>query len=53
MYASIPIRGLLKGHLLISLKLKDILNEAKETIQITNPDYDIVIKHYICIMIWN
>ena len=27
------------------MKLKKILNEIKKTIQITNPDYDIVIKN--------
>ena len=47
LYAS-AIRVLLKGYLLISLlpltKLEDILNEVKKAIQITSPDYDIVIK---------
>ena len=47
MYAN-AIWILLKGYLTISLlpptKLKEILDEVKKTIQITNPDYDIVIK---------
>ena len=42
------IRTLLKGNLLISLlpptKFKEILDEVKKAIEITNPDYDIVIK---------
>ena len=53
MFANV-IRVLSKGHLPISLlppvKLQDI-NEVKKTIQITNPDYNIVIKDYICIII--
>ena len=42
------IRILAKGYLLISLitllKLEEILNEAKNTVWKTNPDYDLVIK---------
>ena len=42
------IRVLSKGFLLISLllpsKLKEILDKVKKTIQITNPDCDIIIK---------
>ena len=42
------IRILLKGYLPISLlppsTLQEILGEVKKAIQITNPDYDIVIK---------
>ena len=47
MYANM-IRVLLKGYLPITLlpptKLKGILDEVKKTFQITNPDYDIIIK---------
>ena len=47
MYAEV-IRILSKGYLPISLlppsKVEEILGEVKKTIQITNPDYDIVIK---------
>ena len=47
MYAK-AIRVLLKGYLPISLlqpsKLQEILGEVKKAIQITNPDYNIVIK---------
>ena len=47
MYASV-IRVLLKGYLPIYLlppmKLKETLNEVKKNIQITNPDYDIIMK---------
>ena len=56
MYANV-IRVLLKGYLPISLlpptKLQEIIKEVKKAIQISNPDYDIVIKDHICIMIWN
>ena len=42
------LRALSRGYLPISLlppvKLHEILNEVRKTIQITNPDYDIVIK---------
>ena len=42
-----------KGYLPISLlppsKFKEILGEVKKAIQITSPDYDIVIKDYIYI----
>ena len=48
MYVSKTVRILSKGYLPISLilplKLQDILNETKEAIQTTNPDYDLVIK---------
>ena len=47
MYAKV-IRVHLKGYLPISLlppsKLQDILGKVKEAIQITNPDFDIVIQ---------
>ena len=47
MYANV-IRILSKGYLPFSLlppmKIKEILNEVKKSIQITNPDYDIFIK---------
>ena len=47
MYAN-AIRVLSKGYLPISLlppiKLQEILNEVKKAIQISNPDYSIVIK---------
>ena len=47
MYAS-AIRVLLKGYLPISLlppmKLQEILKEVKKAIQISNPDYHVVIK---------
>ena len=47
MYTNV-IRVLLKGYLPISLlppiKLWEILNQVKKAIQITNPDYDIVMK---------
>ena len=47
MYAKVT-RVLLKGYLPISLlppsKLQEILGEVKKAIQISNPDYDIVIK---------
>ena len=47
MFAS-TIKILSKGYLLISLlpptKLKETLNKVKKTIQITNPDYYVVIK---------
>ena len=47
MFAS-AIRVLSKGYLPTSLflpmKLKEILNEVIKAIQVTNPDYDIVIK---------
>ena len=47
MYAR-AIRVLLKGYLPLSLlppsKLQEMLGEVKKAIQITNPDYDIVIK---------
>ena len=47
MYAKV-IRVLSKGYLPISLlppsKSKEILGKVKKAIQITNPDYDIVIK---------
>ena len=44
-----------KGYLPISLlppmRLQEILNEVKEAFQISNPDYDILIKRSHCIMI--
>ena len=47
MYARV-IRGLLKCYLSISLlppsKLQEILGKVQKAIQITNPDYDIVIQ---------
>ena len=47
MYTKV-IRILSKGHLPISLipssKLQEILNAAQKAIQMTNTDYDIVIK---------
>ena len=47
MYAN-AIKVLSKGYLSISLlppmKLKEILHDIKKVIQISNPDYDIVIK---------
>ena len=47
MYTNV-IRVLSKGYLLIFLlppvKLKEIINEINKTIEITNPDYDIVMK---------
>ena len=46
MYGNV-IRVLLKGYLPICLppmKLQEILNEVKRTIQITNPDYNIFRK---------
>ena len=47
MYAN-AIRVLSKGYLPISLmpptKLQEILDEVKKAIQISNPDYDVVIK---------
>ena len=47
MYANV-IGAHSKGYLLISLllsmKLMEILNEIKKTIQIANPDYDIITK---------
>ena len=50
MYAKV-IRILSKGCLTIALipsfKLQTILNAVQETIQTTNPDYDIVILDYI------
>ena len=48
MYAN-AIRILSKEHLLISLllssNLQEISNEGKKVIQVTNADYDIVIKN--------
>ena len=45
-YASV-IRILAKGYLpntlVTPIKLKEILNEVRKTLQITNPDYDLVI----------
>ena len=55
-YAS-AIRILAKGYLpntlITPVKLKEILNEVKKTLQITNPDYDLVIDNNIHIMICN
>ena len=49
------VRILAKGYLPISLvtslKLQQIINTVKEMLIKTNPDYDIVIKNYIYIMI--
>ena len=54
MYAKV-IRILSKAYLSISLlppsKLQEILDKVKEAIQITNPDYNIVIKRLHFIMI--
>ena len=36
-------KGYLPKTLVIALKLKDILNEVRSTLRITNPDYDLVI----------
>ena len=45
-YAS-AIRILAKGYLpktlITPVKLKEILNEVRKTLQVTNPDYDLVI----------
>ena len=45
-YAS-AIRILAKGHLpntlITSVKLKEILNEVRKSLRVTNPDYDLVI----------
>ena len=45
---AIAIRTLAKGYLPIShitpLKLEEILNEVRNTVRKTNPDYDLVIK---------
>ena len=55
MYAKV-ITVLLKGYLPISLlqssKLQEILGKVNKAIQITNPDYNIVIKrlHLYCDM---
>ena len=55
MYAN-TISILSKGSFPISLlpptKLQEILNEVEKTIQISNPDYDIVVKrlHLYCDM---
>ena len=40
----VPSKGYLSISLLPQMKLKEILNEVKKTIQITNPDYNINIK---------
>ena len=49
------IRILSKGYLLISLllpsKLNIILQEVQEALQVTNRDFDLVIKGYTFIMI--
>ena len=37
-------KGLLANLSFASIKLKEILNKVKKAIQITNPDYNIVIK---------
>ena len=54
MYAKMK-RILSKGYLYTSWvppsKLNKIVGEVKKAIQITNPDYDIVIKDYIYITI--
>ena len=46
MYVSV-IRILVKGYLpnalITPVKLKEILNEVRKTLQVTNPDYDLVI----------
>ena len=52
MYANV-IRVLSNDYLPISLlppvRVKEILDEVKTTIQITNPDYDIIVKRlYMC-----
>ena len=47
MYANvitIPSKGYLTISLLPPMKLQEILNEVIKAIQISNPDYDIVIK---------
>ena len=53
MYAS-AIRILAKGYvsntLLTPIKLHEILMEVRKTLQVTNPDYDLVIDKYICTM---
>ena len=42
-----PIRTVAKGYLpntlITPVKLKEILNEVRKTLQITNPDYDLII----------
>ena len=51
------IRFLSKCYLPISLlppsKLNIILQEVKESLQVTNRDYDLAIKGYTFTMIWN
>ena len=36
-------KGYLPNTLITSVKLKEILNEVGKTLQVTNPDYDLVI----------
>ena len=51
------IKTLAKSYLPITwvtlLKLQEILALIKETLTETNPDYDIVIRNYICTTAWN
>ena len=49
MYAK-AVRFLSKGYLPISLLPLESLGKVKKAFQITNPDYDIVIKRYIYIV---
>ena len=44
-------KGYLPILLITPIKVKEILEEVKTTVQKTNPDYDLVIKDYIYIMI--
>ena len=37
-------KGIYPSHSLLPLKLKEILNEVRNTVRKTNPDYDLVIK---------
>ena len=50
------IRILVTGYLPISLisptKLQEILIAVQTALPVTNPDYDLVIKDFIYIMIW-
>ena len=46
-------KGYLPNTLVTPIKLKEILNEVRQTLQVTNPNYDLVIDRYINIMTCN
>ena len=53
----LAIRILAKGYLPNTLikpkKLQEILAEVKKSLHVTNPDYNLVLEGYICIMTYS